>query len=157
MMSFGHALVVDDDIHSRSLLSEWMREMDFDVSEAEDGREAIRRIRSSEYDIVISDFVMPGMDGVALIKEAEASKASVPFLVVTGYPSVAGAVDAMREGAADYLTKPFTPEEFTRRVYSMLRQKAVSDPAGTARGAIMAAALCIPLWAMILAALWHLL
>ena len=157
MMSLGHALVVDDDILSRSLLSEWMREMDFDVSEAEDGREAIRRIRSSEYDIVISDLVMPGMDGVALIKEAKASKATAPFLVVTGYPSVAGAIDAMREGAADYLTKPFTPEEFTRRVHATLKQKAVSDPAGTARGAILAAVLCTPLWALILAVLWHLL
>ena len=154
-MSFGHALVVDDDSHSRSLLSEWMREMDFDVSEAENGREAIQQIRSHEYDIVISDFVMPGMDGVALIKEAKASGASVPFLMVTGYPSVAGAVEAMREGAADYLTKPFTPEEFTRRVHTMLRQKAVSNPAGTARGAIMAASLSAILWSLFLAALWR--
>jgi len=77
-MNRAHALVVDDEIHSRELLSELLQAMRFEVTEADSGSEALERIRKSRYDIVITDWVMPGMDGLSLIKQAKASTPMSP-------------------------------------------------------------------------------
>ena len=109
-------LIVDDEPSVRQTLSEWMRKKNFHVFEAEGGRQAMEMIQRDDPDIVISDVVMPGMDGIQLLKEAKAVKADIPFLMISGYPSRSTAVDIMKYGASDYLSKPFTPEELVNRV-----------------------------------------
>ena len=109
-MSHARILVVDDEPFARQTLSEWLRGMDFHVFEAESGGQAMETIRRDEPDIVISDVVMPGMDGIQLLKEAKAVKADIPFLMISGYPSNSTALNAMKHGASDFLPKPFTPE-----------------------------------------------
>jgi DNA-binding NtrC family response regulator len=86
-MSHARVLVVDDEPFVRQTLSEWLRKKNFHVFEAENGRQAMERIRRDHPDIVISDIVMPGMDGLQLLKEAKAVKADIPFLMISGYPS----------------------------------------------------------------------
>src|SRR5512137_1742909 len=109
-------LIVDDEPSVRQTLSEWMRKKNFQVFEAEGGRQAMEMIQRDDPDIVISDVVMPGMDGIQLLKEAKAVKADTPFLMISGYPSHSIASSVMKNGASDYLPKPFTPEVLTRRV-----------------------------------------
>ena len=146
-------LIVDDEPLVRQTLSEWMRRKNFQVFEAEGGRQALEMIRTGDPDIVISDVVMPGMDGIQLLKEARAVKADTPFLMISGYPSRSTAVDIMKYGASDYLPKPFTPEELTRRVIRTLKLKFLSKPLAPARGIILGTTLSAILWALVIGAI----
>jgi two-component system, NtrC family, C4-dicarboxylate transport response regulator DctD len=152
-MMQASVLIVDDEPLVRQTLSEWMKRINFRVFEADGGRQAMERIRRDEPDIVISDVVMPGMDGVELLKEARAVKADIPFLMISGYPSHSTALDIMNHGASDYLPKPFTPEELTRRVNRALLRKSASRKLAPAKGIILGAALSTVVWALIILAL----
>jgi DNA-binding NtrC family response regulator len=152
-MSQASVLIVDDEPLVRQTLSEWMRRKNFHVFEAEGGRQAMERIRTDEPDLVISDVVMPGMDGMQLLKEARAVNADIPFLMISGYPSRSTVADIMNHGASDYLPKPFTPEELTRRVNRTLLQKSASSAFATARGMALGAALSAILWVLVIGAI----
>jgi len=146
-------LIVDDEPSVRQTLSEWMRKKNFHVFEAEGGRQAMEMIQRDDPDIVISDVVMPGMDGIQLLKEAKAVKADIPFLMISGYPSRSTAVDIMKYGASDYLPKPFTPEELVNRVNRTLRLRALCKPLDPARGIILGAVLSATMWMLIIGAI----
>ena len=146
-------LIVDDEPSVRQTLSEWMRKKNFHVFEAEGGRQAMEMIQRDDPDIVISDVVMPGMDGIQLLKEAKAVKADTPFLMISGYPSRSTAVDIMKYGASDYLSKPFTPEELVNRVSRTLRLKALCKPLEPARGIILGAVISTIMWMLIIGAI----
>lgn len=145
-------LIVDDEPSVRQTLSEWMRKKNFHVFEAEGGRQAMEMIQRDDPDIVISDVVMPGMDGIQLLKEAKAVKADTPFLMISGYPSRSTAVDIMKYGASDYLPKPFTPEELINRVSRTLRLKALRKPLDPARGIILGVVISTTMWMFIIGA-----
>lgn len=105
-----HVLVVDDEPDVRDLLVEYFREAGHEVSSAADGAEAVAEITShpSKYGLIISDLQLPGVDGLGVLKAAKDANPSVAVIIVTGYASVDSAVRAVRLGAYDYLTKPFT-------------------------------------------------
>jgi DNA-binding NtrC family response regulator len=152
-MSHARILVVDDEPFARQTLSEWLRGMDFHVFEAESGRQAMETIRRDEPDIVISDVVMPGMDGIQLLKEARAVRADLPFLMISGYPSHSIASSAMKYGASDYLSKPFTPEVLTRRVSRTIMLNSLSTPLAPVKGMILGSAISAILWTLTILAL----
>ena len=152
-MEHARVLIVDDEPFARQTLSEWLREKNYDVLEAESGRQAMERIRKDKPDIVISDMVMPGMDGLQLLKEAKAAKADASFLMVTGYPPPSVAVNVMQHGASDYMVKPFSPGEVTRRVKRILLRKSLEKPQAAARGMIVGTAIAAILWALIIGAI----
>ena len=127
-MTQASVLIVDDEPFARQTLLEWLRRKNFRVIEADGGRRAMERIRKDEPDIIVSNMVMPGMDGLQLLEESKTVRADVPFLMITGYPSHSAAVKAIKYGAADYLAKPVTPEELMRRVNRVLLQKSASRP-----------------------------
>jgi two-component system, cell cycle response regulator len=153
-MEHARVLIVDDEPFARQTLSEWLREQDYDVLEAESGRQAMERIRKDKPDIVISDMVMPGMDGLQLLKEAKAARADASFLMVTGYPSPSVAVNVMQHGASDYMIKPFNPGELSRRVKRMLLHKSLEKPQAAAKGMILGTALSAILWALTIGAIY---
>jgi DNA-binding NtrC family response regulator len=146
-------LIVDDEPSVRQTLSEWMRKKNFRVFEAEGGRQAMEMIQRDDPDIVISDVLMPGMDGIQLLKAAKAVKADIPFLMISGYPSRSTVVDIMKYGASDYLPKPFTPEELVNRVSRTLRLKALCKPLDPARGIILGAVISTTMWMLIIGAI----
>ena len=113
-MNCAKVLIVDDEPFARQTIAEWLRGMNFHVFEAESGPQAMERIQKDNMDIVISDIVMLGMDGIQLLKEAKAVNGDIPFLMISGYPSRSTAVDIMKYGASDYLPRPFTPEELVQ-------------------------------------------
>jgi DNA-binding NtrC family response regulator len=106
----SHVLVVDDEPDVRDLLVEYFREAGHEVSSAADGTEAVADItrHPTKYGLVITDLQLPGIDGLGVLKAARAANPSVAVIIVTGYASVDSAVRAVRLGAYDYLTKPFT-------------------------------------------------
>ena len=100
-------LVVDDEASIRDLLAKTLTMSDYDVDTAPDGRSALERMRLCPYDLLIADLRMPGMDGLAVIREARRYKADLPVIVITGYSTESSAIDALNLGVAGYLTKPF--------------------------------------------------
>lgn len=103
-------LVVDDEGDVRNLLVEYFRELGHMVESAADGPRAVAAITAqpSKFGIVICDLQLPGVDGLGVLKVAKAADPSIAVIIVTGYASVDSAVRAVRLGAYDYLTKPFT-------------------------------------------------
>jgi DNA-binding NtrC family response regulator len=103
-------LVVDDDTAMREMLASLFREKGYPVEEAASADEALERAREVEFDAVLSDVRMPGRSGVELVGELRRFRPDVPVVLMTAFGSVDAAVDAMRAGAFDYITKPFEPE-----------------------------------------------
>ncbi len=103
-------LIVDDEPEIRELLVESFRDHGFETSTAADGRAAISAIERdpSRYRLIITDLQMPGADGLAVLRAAKAANPSCYVVIVTGYASLDSAIQAVRHGAYDYLTKPFS-------------------------------------------------
>jgi len=99
-------LVVEDDATFRSLLATILDGEGYEVAEAEDGEKALAMLRHSEFDLVVSDLRMPGRSGMDLFRETRSYAAPPPFLLITAYGTIEEAVSAIKEGAADFLTKP---------------------------------------------------
>jgi excisionase family DNA binding protein len=100
-------LVVDDEAAIRDLLSKTLALAEYDVDLAPDGRNALERLRIIPYDLLITDLKMPGVDGLAVIREARRLKADIPVIIITGFSSEASAIEAVNLGVSGYLTKPF--------------------------------------------------
>jgi excisionase family DNA binding protein len=100
-------LVVDDEASIRDLLAKTLALAEYDVDVAPDGRSALERMRLYAYDLLIADLKMPGMDGLAVIREAKRYKADLPVIIITGFSTEASAIEAVNLGVAGYLTKPF--------------------------------------------------
>jgi DNA-binding NtrC family response regulator len=103
-------LVVDDEEEIRELLVEYFRDRGFETSTAADGRAAITAIERdpARYRLILTDLQMPGADGLAVLRAAKAANPSCYVVIITGYASLDSAVQAVRGGAYDYLTKPFS-------------------------------------------------
>jgi DNA-binding NtrC family response regulator len=105
-----HVLVIDDEPDVRDLLAEYFREREHHVVSLADGRQAVAELERnpSKYHLVITDLQLPGVDGLGVLQAARAANPSAMVIIVTGYASLDSAVQAVRLGAYDYLTKPFS-------------------------------------------------
>ena len=104
-------LVVDDDPRNRNLLAKILKEDAYDVWTADDGETAIEMMGEESFEIILTDLVMPGVDGLELLEHVRAHSPRTLVIVVTGFGTVKTAVAAMRAGAYDYITKPFSIDE----------------------------------------------
>ncbi|MCK4494752.1 MAG: sigma-54-dependent Fis family transcriptional regulator, partial [Candidatus Aminicenantes bacterium] len=104
-------LVVDDESIVRESLRDWLESVDYKVLIADSGEEALRIIRQKKIKIMVADLVMPGMDGIELMKEARKIVPTISTVIITAYGSIQTAISAIREGAHDYIEKPFCPEK----------------------------------------------
>ena len=120
-------LIVDDERSVRKSLQEWFLEDGFDVETAEDGHEALRVMDSGPFDIFIVDLKMPGMDGITLQKRILEGDREATVIILTAYASVDTAVEALKQGAFDYVTKPVDPDDLSHLVRNALRQKDLSE------------------------------
>jgi len=117
-------LLVDDEAGVRSILKDiCQRLLGVRVLEAQDGREALGLFREQNPDIVVTDIRMPSMDGVTLLKRLKEQDPMVPIILITGYPSIDVAIRGMKEGASDFLTKPFQVEEVKVVLEKALRER----------------------------------
>lgn len=100
-------LVVDDEVIMRESLRDWLSSDGYQVEIAEDGEEALKAVAEQEFSIAILDMALPRMNGIEVFREAKAKNPKLKGIIITAYPSVRTAVEAMKEGVVDYLSKPF--------------------------------------------------
>ena len=120
-------LIVDDDALVRSFLAMILREEGHVVVEAPNGKEALGRFMNTDFDLAITDLKMPGMSGLELMQECKKNKPDVHWIIITAYGSIGNAVEAIKAGASDYLTKPFKNPEELRHVIRRVLKEAEAD------------------------------
>ena len=116
-----HVLVVDDDVAVRQLVSEYLAQNDFRVSEAANGAELMGAFRAQVVDLVLLDLRLHGEDGMQLLRQLRA-ESQLPVIILTGRAEEADRVMGLELGADDYLTKPFSPRELLARIRTVLRR-----------------------------------
>jgi two-component system response regulator PilR (NtrC family) len=119
-------LVADDEKTIRESLKQVLGEEGYETDTAEDGQEALSKIQENDYDVVLTDIKMPNLDGMELLEKATKLSPETFFIIMTAYASVKTAVDAMREGAYDYLIKPVEFDDVILRVKRLVDFKKVS-------------------------------
>jgi len=115
-------VIVDDEASQRELIGGFLQKQGHEVLLAGGGAEALQQVRELQVDLVLSDCRMPGMSGPELLREIRAVNPEVPLILMTAYGTVETAVQAMRDGASDYLTKPLDLEELTLRIARVTEQ-----------------------------------
>lgn len=119
-------LVVDDEPNLRRVLGAQLSRDGYEVHAAADGEEALRILHEQYIDAVITDLRMPGLDGLSLLKRALALEPELPVIMITAHGTVDNAVEALKSGAFDYITKPFDQNEVRNVVRKALRTRALA-------------------------------
>jgi DNA-binding NtrC family response regulator len=128
-------LIVDDEKDICEILFRLLKKSGFTPLVAHNGERALEMIRLGMPDAVVSDVMMPGMDGMELLQRAKEYDPSLPFLIITGYGGIDGAVKAMKEGAFDYLAKPLDNKELVDKIKLSLEIRRPPHPTGRPREA----------------------
>jgi two-component system response regulator HydG len=128
-------LLIEDDVAFCKLLEKFLIKNAFTVTATFSAEEAKSKIENSEFDLIITDLRLPNYDGIKLMSEIKATHPDVPVILMTGYSDVSTAVKAIKNGAADYISKPFNPEEVLLVINNSLQfsekvnvEKVVSKP-----------------------------
>lgn len=120
MKSKANVLVVDDDANMQIAIRESLLKAGYAVSTAEDGRKAIKEMEKKSVDVVITDIQMPNLNGMELLRYIKKQTPYLPVILVTGYATVQDAVSVIKEGAFDYIQKPFDRDTLCRTVFRAL-------------------------------------
>ena len=127
-------LIVDDNYDMLELIQRNLKALNFHTYKASSVTEAIDILKYSSIDLLITDLQMPGINGIELIKYVQEHFPTIPKLVITGFPSVDSAIDAVKAGAVDYLAKPFTNEELKKAVKNLVNSLDKSNLAIEKKG-----------------------
>jgi DNA-binding NtrC family response regulator len=119
----GRILIVDDELVVRDSLSKWFTSEGYTARPTAGGREALALLQQVEFDIALIDIKMPGMDGMELQLRLKEADPELTVIIMTGYASVDTAVQALKRGAYDYITKPVDPDELSHLVSNALEHK----------------------------------
>jgi DNA-binding NtrC family response regulator len=119
-------LIVDDEDKLRRMLKRTLAQAGYEVAQAADGAAALERLRQKQVDLVLSDIRMPGMDGLELLSRIKRQDPGVEVIMMTAYASVETAVKAMKQGATDYVGKPFNFDELLLKVAQAAERKRLS-------------------------------
>jgi DNA-binding NtrC family response regulator len=133
MESRGRILIVDDEVNARTALAELLREEGYQVETAADGFKALPKLDEFAPELVLTDLKMPGMDGLELMRKARERDHDCVVVVMTAYGAIDTAVKAMREGAADYVSKPVNVEELSLVLARELDRRRLRAEAGQLR------------------------
>jgi DNA-binding response OmpR family regulator len=113
-------LIVEDEAIMRESLRDWLKDGGYEVETAEKGEEALEKIEKEEFSVAVLDLRLPGKDGLQVLKEATEKDPKIKGIVITAYPSIETAVEAMKMGAIDYIVKPFAPDALERALQEVL-------------------------------------
>lgn len=131
-----HILVVDDEQNIRKILKAAFERENYRVTAAEDGAGALKAIQNDEtIDVVLTDVLMPGMTGVELLSQIRERRDDLPVLIMTAYGTIPQAVEAIRAGASDYITKPFDLDNLKRIVAQFTPKRFKRDAKARPTGA----------------------
>lgn len=119
-MKKNRILVVDDDQSMRLALSESLESCGYNIAAAENGSEALSLFRNGKFELVVTDMKMPGMTGIELLRSVKELAPEIPVILITAYGTVGTAVEAMKEGAAEFIMKPFSLDDLEAVVKHVL-------------------------------------
>ena len=117
-------LIVDDELVMRTSLTGWLERDGHDVKTAESGEEALEIVKKTRFDILLVDIKMEGISGLDVLMKVKESDTDVAIIMITAYGSIATAIEAMKNGAYDYLLKPFDPDELGVLIEKIIEQQA---------------------------------
>jgi len=120
-------LIVDDESIVRESLRDWLGAAGYDVVIAGSGEEALQIIRRQKIRIMLADLIMPGMDGIELMKRAKKIVPSISTIIITAHGTIRTAIEAMREGAHDYVEKPFCPERVELLLKGLVKHQSLIE------------------------------
>ncbi len=120
-------LVVDDEESVRDSLNLWFTEDGYRVACAEDAKKALSMLESETFNIILADLKMPGMDGLEMLRRIKALDKDSIVIVMTAFASVDTAVKALKDGAYDYVTKPFDPDDLSHLIRNATMQISLSQ------------------------------
>ncbi len=120
-------LVVDDEVRFVETIAKRLSARGYDVTTACSGREALDRIATEAFDVMVLDVRMPGMDGLTVLREARAIRPLLQVVLLSGNASINAAVEGMRLGAVDYLLKPADLEELLARIEEAAERKRAAE------------------------------
>ncbi|MBW1839455.1 MAG: sigma-54-dependent Fis family transcriptional regulator, partial [Deltaproteobacteria bacterium] len=118
-------LVIDDNEWIRDTLKQLLAMSGYQVDVANDGEKGIKKVKSQNYDVVLTDIQMPKVDGMELLKQIKEYNPALPVVMITGFPTVDTAIQAMRQGASDFITKPFRYEQVSMTVDKLMNERKV--------------------------------
>ncbi len=120
-------LIVDDEESVRDSLYNWFIEDGYRVESAENAKKALSILESDQFDIILADIKMPGMDGLEMLRRIKALRKDSIVIVMTAFATVDTAVKALKDGAYDYVTKPFDPDDLTHLIRNATKQISLAD------------------------------
>lgn len=150
-------LVVDDDKQVADSLVKNLCHFGYQATAAYDGREGLKRFDEGDFQLLITDLKMPKMDGMELLESVKALDRRVVVIVITGFGTIEAAVEAIKKGAYDFITKPFKMEELEVIVNRAQERHTLLSQLGLFRGISLALLISIPLWlvlGLLLALVW---
>jgi len=123
-MTSARILIVDDELILRESLSAWLERDGYNMDTAASGEEALEKVKDTRFEILLVDIKMEGMSGLDLLRHMTENDPDVAIVMITAYGSITTAIDAMKNGAQDYLLKPFDPEEAGIIIEKILEKQA---------------------------------
>lgn len=122
-MITGHILIIDDEAALRQTMARILQQAGFEVTTAENGEQGLSFIQTTNFDLIFMDLRMPGMAGMDALKLIHAGNPNLPVILFTAQPDLNSAVEALRNGATDYLLKPLKPQAVIDRARSVLENQ----------------------------------
>lgn len=126
-------LIVEDDLTFATMLKTWLGKKGFSVDTASSNARARKQLDTQPYDLVLSDLRLPDQDGIFLLSWMKEHGHHAPLIIMTGYADIQSAVQAMKHGASDYISKPIQPDELLKKINEALQNKDLSPVAVTER------------------------
>lgn len=126
-MNLRSVLIVDDDKNIRLTLAMAIEKLSFAVEMAASGEEALKKLAQESFSLLLLDMRLPGLDGLEILRRVVKTWPQIKVVVITAYGSADLAVEAMSLGAADFLAKPFNPDDVRRIVTRILHEEAIDQ------------------------------
>jgi DNA-binding NtrC family response regulator len=115
-------LVIEDDTKMREGLVEILKDKGYNVESAENGRRGLEKIKEKDFDVALTDLIMPSMGGMEVLREIKRMKPKTSVIIITAFGTIENAVEALKAGASDYITKPFKIDEVQTKIGKVIAE-----------------------------------
>jgi DNA-binding NtrC family response regulator len=120
-------LIIDDEKNIRLTLSQALEVLEVRIDTAANGEEALAKLKEKEFGLILLDLKMPGMDGMEVLRHVSEIRPDIRIIIITAYGTIESAVEAMKLGAADFIQKPFAPEEIRELVSRVMDREKLDE------------------------------